>query len=132
MHVAAQFCEILHVGDLVLDADVVNAADKPEVVHARERALETAAQGKRPGNAHAAVDGSFVRILRAADEADEGGLPRAVATEDAELLATVNPQIHAVQDRAQVALERVALGEIVDGDHRRLDAAVGSDSVDSF
>lgn len=110
--IAAQLGKILHVGNLVADRGVVDAADEAEVVHAGERALKSAREGEWPRNAHTAMDLAAGGPLGAADNADQGGLTCPVAAEDADFLARANAEVDIVQHGAFTSVDGIPLGDV--------------------
>ena len=117
VEVAAEFGKILHIGDLVADGGVVDAANEAEVVHAGERALKSSGEGEGPGDAHAAENFPAGGPLCAADDANECGFAGTVAAEDADFFAGADAEVDIVEHGALPAVHGVALGDVSQLDH---------------
>src|SRR5476649_2882423 len=65
--VIAQFRELLDEWLRCFGIRSIHSADKPEIIHTGQAALERAAEGKRPGNAHGPLNLARAWQFRAAN-----------------------------------------------------------------
>src|SRR5438105_3333209 len=115
--VFAQLREFLDEGQCGTEVGAVDPADEANVVEPGQASLECAAEGEGPGDRHFPGHPAAVRQLRAADDAYEGGLSRAVPAEDAELVALADFHADSVQNGVCPSSRPVALDDVLQADH---------------
>ena len=82
VEVSPQFGKVFHKGNAVLEVDVVDPTDQPDIVPPRQTALKGSPESEGPGNGAMSFDGPGMRRFRPTDEADQGGFTRSIATQD--------------------------------------------------
>ena len=104
---------LCHVGFMA-----VHAADKPGVLPAGERALQTAPKTHGPRNAAVPLNTALVGLVDTANDAQQGGLAGTVGTDEANAKVAGNVEADASQDPlAGTLVCLVALMHIVNNDH---------------
>jgi len=117
-HILAQLGKIFHVVELVFKRHIVDAANETEIVESGEVSLKTPGKGQGPGDAHIAADESLGGWFYTADQSHQRRFAAAVAPEDAHALAAMDGEIHLVKHGMLAAVQRIALGDVVEEDQR--------------
>jgi len=115
--VSAQLGEVLDEGYLVLDRLAVDPANELEVIESCQLSLKGPAEGERPGEAHSTVDLTARWCFRSADESDEGGFARSIATQKPYLLPALDPEGDPVEDRALTSTNGILFCDFPKLDH---------------